>query len=269
MSALGRSYDFRLVPITLIDPPEVAMRESMDDRKLEELAKDIRDSGLRQPIGVRPRGDRFRVSYGHRRRIACEMAGELIVPCFVLEDDDDQEEQFKLAENWLREETNAAEEATYFAYQLEKRYGGDIEAMCRALHVKESRVQGRLDLLRGDPAILIALRQKRINLGVARELNKIRDERYRGLYLADAITQGATASVVSGWRMQVERLEKLNEANADGSIASVGASTEASIGAVHRCLLCLLDDDPGELEYVEVHHSCKKVHQRSQAAAGE
>ena len=267
--ASSRSYDFRIVPIDLIDEPIDAMRESMDDEKMSELAASIREVGLKQPIGVRPVGDRFRVSYGHRRRIACGIAGETHIPCIVLADDDDTEEGSKLIENWIREDTNAAEDATYLAHILDKKYNGDIELMCRSLGVKESRVNGRLDLLRGDPNVFEALRGRKINLAVARELNKIRDASYRGLYLDDAIKQGATASVVAQWRMNVDRLAAIQRSEQSGEAAAVSPSTEAPLVSVDHCLLCALDSDQHDMEYAKVHRSCHTAHRRLQRAAME
>src|ERR1041384_5109623 len=225
----ARRYDFRLIPIPLIDEPEVAMRRTMDDHKLEELAADIKANGLRQPIGVRPVGDRFRVSYGHRRRIAAALAGETQIPAFVLADDADEEERAKVAENWLREETNPAEEALYFDYQLNKRYDGDIEKMCAALHVRESRVNNRLDLLRGHRDVFDALQDRKINLAVARELNKVTDDNYRRMFLGDAIAEGATASAVQARWMNVKRMLDLSAAGGAAAADAALGSTEASI----------------------------------------
>ena len=263
----GRSYDFRLLPLALIDPPAVSMREHMDDRKLEELAASIRSDGLRQPIGVRPVGERYRVSYGHRRVIACGLVGETLVPCFVLADDSDLEEAAKVAENWFREDTNPAEDATYFAYLLENRYEGDIERLCRSLGVKESRVQGRLDLLRGDAGVLEALRANRITLSVARELNRIKDDGWRRHYLADAIEQGATASVVQRWRIDADRRADLAAGGGLPGDSAAESVTASPLTSIDRCLLCALDDDPLEMEFVRVHRSCHTQHRRLQRAA--
>lgn len=263
---MARNYDFRVIAIALIDPPLVAMRETMDDRKLEELAADIRDNGLNQPIGVRPVGDRFRVVYGHRRRVACELARELEIPCFVLADDDDVEESRKISENWLREETNPAEEATYFAHLLEHKYHGAIEPMCRALGVRESRINNRLELLRGHEFVLDALRAKKIILAVARELNKVRNEGYARLYLEQAIQFGATAPVVARWRMAREQMDKAAALEASGEIVAPDPLSAPPIQTVDHCLLCALASDRHDMEYVLVHRSCLTSWLRQQRA---
>lgn len=263
---MARDYDFRVIAIELIDPPLVAMRETMDDRKLAELAADIRENGLRQPIGVRPVADRFRVSYGHRRRVACELAGEPLIPCLVLADDDDVEEAGKIAENWLREETNPAEEATYFARLLEQKYRGAIEPMCRALGVTEARINSRLALLLGHEFVLDALRAKRINLAVARELNKVKNEGYARLYLSQAIEFGATAAVVARWRIAREQMDKAAELEASGQIVTAPAESLTPAQSVDHCILCALASDPLEMEYVRVHRSCLTSWLRQQRA---
>lgn len=263
----ARAYDFRMIPIASIDPPDVSMRETMDDDKLAELATDIKENGLRQPLGVRAVGDRFRISYGHRRRIACEMVGELVVPCFVIADDDDEEQNAKLSENWFREDTNAAEEATYFAHQLEHRFGGDIEFLCRRLRVSESRVNGRLDLLRGDLAVYEALKRRDISLAVAREVNRMKDPAYRALRLDDAVKQGATAAVVRQWRTADEKTLEIQRALAEGRVLQIEPSTEASVQSDETCILCVIPGDTHDMNYVRVHRSCLLVHQRQQRAA--
>lgn len=262
-----RAYDFRLIPIELIDEPEFAMRETMDEQGLEELAANIRDRGLIQAISVRAVGDRFRVAAGHRRRIACGMAHESPIPCFVIGDDDDVEESTKIAENWLREETNPAEEATYFAHLLENRYNGAIEPLCRALSVTESRVNGRLELLRGDARVLDALRRKQIPLGVARELNRFKKPDWIYHYLCDAIEFGATVSVVQRWRIEYERREALADPAAAAAAAGVAPSDASPIASVDRCLLCALEVTGIDGEFVRVHRDCHSAHRRMQAAA--
>lgn len=252
-----------MVPIDLIDPPDVAMRRSMDDKKMDELRQSILEDGLRQPIGVRPVGDRFRVSYGHRRRVACELAGEIAIPCFVLADDADAEERFKIQENWLREETNPAEEAIYFQHLLDNHYHGEIERMCRALGVKESRVNARLDLLRlGFKDVFEALQRREIPLAVAKELNKIKVERYRRLVLGDAIAEGSTAASVQLRRINIERMEL---ASANGGEAGDGEapSAEVPMMSVDRCVLCDSAKDPQHMIYVRVHRDCLTVAERA------
>jgi ParB/RepB/Spo0J family partition protein len=261
---VARRYDFRLLPIELIDPPDVAMREQMDPDKLAELAEDIRANGMIQPGGVIVTGDRFRIIFGHRRFIGSQIAGERVYPAFVYPEGADVEEDLKIAENTIREDVNPAEEATYLATLLDKKCAGDMEKLCRLVKRKESWINGRLDLLRGDETVFDALRAGAIVLAVARELNKIRDPKFRALYLEDAIKQGASASTVSGWRMNAERFAKLQQAGNAPAAAEHQASEEGAIANVDVCLLCRLTSDSHLMEYVRVHRDCHAQHRRFQ-----
>lgn len=267
MTTPARSYDFRIIPRELIDPPSIPMREAMDPTKLEELTESIRRKGVQSPIGVSQVGDRFTIRYGHRRHVASERAGESMLPCRVYPIDDAAEEDDKFTENYYREPVNPAEEATYLADILDRKFGGAIEEMAKHFGLTVAFIDGRLDLLRGDDDVLMALRAKKINLAVARELNKFKHAGDRRFRLADAIEAGATAGVVQSWRIQDERVRAVTEAVARGELPNVAPSTEAPLASVDTCLLCDLDDDQHDMEHVRLHRSCVTTQRRQLRAA--
>lgn len=253
-----RRYDFRVVALELIDPPPNAMREQMDDRALESLADNIRRNGILQPPGVIEGDGRFRIVWGHRRYVASKLAGEVAIPVRVLYDAELTEEELKIAENVHQEPVNPMGEATYYADILERKFGGDIEAMSAAIHVPVSTINGRLDLLLGWPDVQAALRAEAIKLGVARELNLMKNEGWMKHRLADALEQGATARVVRDWRIADTKHLALQQAEASGTISAVPPSTEAQIGNVDTCLVCFIADDGIDMTYVKVHNDCLK-----------
>jgi ParB/RepB/Spo0J family partition protein len=157
-----RRYDFRVVPLALIDPPPIAMREQMDDRALEALADNIKRNGILQPPGVIEADGRFRIVWGHRRFEASKLAGEIAIPVRVLYDAEITEEELKIAENAHQEPVNPMGEASYYADILERKFGGDIEKMSDAIHVPISTINGRLELLLGWPDVQDALRAGKI-----------------------------------------------------------------------------------------------------------
>jgi len=269
MNDRARSYDFRVIPLDLIDPPPLPMRDAMDDTKLAELTDSIARKGVQSPLGVYERDGRFVISYGHRRRVAAERAGETLLPCRVYADGGATEEDDKWTENYYREEVNPAEEATWFADLLERKHGGAIEALCADLHLRESFVNGRLDLLRGDPLVLEALRARKVNLAVARELNKVKEPDWRRHYLADAVDMGATADIVKGWRIARERTATLAAAAADPNAPTVAPSSEVPIESAETCILCLIPGDEHDMAYVRVHRTCWTVHRRHQHAGSQ
>ena len=75
------------LPIDLLDDyPKQARTFGM--RELEELSEDIKQRGITEPIHVRPKGTRYEILAGHRRRTAAAMAGLIEVPCVIAEVDD-------------------------------------------------------------------------------------------------------------------------------------------------------------------------------------
>lgn len=270
-----RRYDFRVIALELIDPPARAMREDMDDVGLEELAQNIKRNGILQPLGVVPTAERFRISWGHRRFVAAQLAGESAAPCRVLFDGDVHEEEFKYVENTFREDVNPMAEATWLADLLDNKFGSDIEKLCAALNLKESTVNSRLDLLRGHPIVQDALRAGKIRIGVARELNRMTEESWMKYRLDEAIANGASERVVREWRISDARTLAIQRAEASGAISATPPSTESPIGSVDTCVLCMLPDDPNEMTYVKAHNDCIKrllralrAEERQRAAAG-
>ena len=79
----------QIVPLAidlLDDYPKQARTFGM--RELEELSEDIKQRGITEPIHVRPKGTRYEILAGHRRRTAAAMAGLAEVPCVIDEVDD-------------------------------------------------------------------------------------------------------------------------------------------------------------------------------------
>jgi ParB family chromosome partitioning protein len=105
------------VDIDLLSPNEQQPRLSMDDAKLEELARSVKSNGIIQPILVRREGVRYRIIAGERRWRAAQRAGLQRVPVVVREVPQGEQQLLELAliENLQRENLNPVDEA--LAYQ--------------------------------------------------------------------------------------------------------------------------------------------------------
>lgn len=252
--------EIRTIPTSLIDPPEIAMREKINDVGLEALADSMRRHGQLQNIGVIVNGDRFRVAYGHRRRLAAELAGLPDMLCRVFPEGTPDEEAIKIDENEEQEPVNAAAQATYYGELLEQRCDGDVRKLVALVRRKESFVLDRLDLLRGDENVLAALRHNRIPLNTAKELNKVPEPMYRGLWLHDAIHQGLNARAIRNLRMQRDRDRHVTEGQATAPV--VAPSSEPALESLDACVLCGSTSDQHEMTYRKVHRSCATMAQR-------
>ena len=254
-----------LIDLALIDVPELAMRETMSDDGLESLTASLKALGQLQDLVVVQAGARYRIAAGHRRRIALERAGFPRARCVVYPEGTSLEEAIKVAENDEREEINPAAQATYYRWLLENRTGGDVEQLARLVNRQESHVLDRLDLTRGDQDVLNALRAQSISLAVARELNKVRADSYRALFLQDAVNLGANSTTVRRWRQELERSLRIQESRADADTSGAGPSSESGIVNIDQCPLCHSAADQHDMEYVRVHRSCRAVFSRQQA----
>jgi len=230
----------------------------MEEEELADLALSIAAVGLIQPLVVKRTGARFEVTAGHRRLLACRLAQHSPVKCIIKAASDVDPLAILVHENAHREAVNPVEEARFYQRVLGELCHNDVDELCIKIRRKREYVEDRLLLLQGHPEVVEALQQKRIGIGVARELNKVRDP-LRLLVLLDvAKTQGATARQVAEWRTQGELMGPIGAAPAEDPRAG-----DAANGAPHStgmvCLFCDDGDDPHLMEFIYLHRPCKKI----------
>lgn len=247
-----------VIPLALLDEPQLPERETMEETDLAELAMDIRDNGLIQALTVKPVGDRYEVIAGHRRLLACRIAGYDPVECVVKFRVDVDPLSILVRENALREDVNPVEEARFYQRVLEQHCGNDVDVLCIKLKRKRGYVEDRLLLLQGWPQVIEALHEKRISIAAARELNKCHDPLRMILLLDMAKNQGATARQVAEWRTNGEAMGPVGAAPEMDPRAG-DAANGAPLSSGMQCLFCEDGDDPHLMEFMYVHRPCKKI----------
>ena len=89
----------------------------IDDDKMEEMVKSVKEHGVLLPVIVRKRGEgNYQMISGHRRKRACELAGIDKIKCIVKELTDDEATILMVDSNIQREEVLPSEKA--FAYKM-------------------------------------------------------------------------------------------------------------------------------------------------------
>ena len=89
----------------------------LDDDKMEEMVKSVKEYGVLLPVIVRKRGEgNYQMISGHRRKRACELAGIDKIKCIVKDLTDDEATILMVDSNIQREEILPSEKA--FAYKL-------------------------------------------------------------------------------------------------------------------------------------------------------
>lgn len=249
------AVEFRELPLHLIDEPELPARSSMDDERMAQLVDDVRVKGVLVPPLVVRIGDRYEVIAGHRRRIAAGRAGLVGMRCVIYPTRAAALEAAKFSENAFREDLNPADEAIYFNQLLERDCNGDVDQLCAQLGAKRSYVEGRLLLFGGDLAVFEALQRGEITIGVAHELNKCSDERYRRYLLHQAHVGGATISVVRGWIVDWQRSQMYQPADGEPAPA-IAPSSAVPETNYFTCIVCGGSDNVHTMRPLNVHQHC-------------
>lgn len=89
----------------------------VNDDKMEDMVKSVKEYGVILPVIVRPKADgTYEMISGHRRKMACELAGMKQIRCIVKNLTDDEATILMVDSNIQREEILPSEKA--FAYKM-------------------------------------------------------------------------------------------------------------------------------------------------------
>lgn len=136
--------------IGLIVPNPNQPRKLFDQAALDELAANIRQHGVVQPLVVTKRGESYMIVAGERRWRASRLAGRTHVPVRIIVADDQTVEELALLENLLRRDLNIIEEAQGFQALLDR--GMSEEQLAARLGFKQLwRIGERTSLLNLSP----------------------------------------------------------------------------------------------------------------------
>lgn len=159
------------VALSLIQPNPNNPRKHFDEKKLAELAEDIRQHGVMQPIEVRPipGGSEFELVFGERRLRAAKLAGLDAIPAMVREWSDAEVAERQLVENLHREDLHPLEEAEG-VLALHMKHGLDVDAIGERVKKSPEWVYSRLKLCALIEPAKKALGEKRLTTWSAIEL---------------------------------------------------------------------------------------------------
>jgi ParB/RepB/Spo0J family partition protein len=255
MSVRELAREQKDLPLSLLDNPQVDLRDGRDEQKLDEIAADIARNGVLQPLIVVRTGERFEIVDGFTRAICAGRAGLVVVPCWIYADKTAALEGVKYSTAVFRLELTPAEEAAFFHTLFLGECEQDIDRVATRVGRSRSYVDSRLQLLLGDVAVLDAVRDGKVTLGVAALLNQITEDDWRRFYLGHAVQSGVTVSVMTGWLQQW----KIDKAVRDGAPAPPAAMTTSSTAPSHdpfACHVCQKNDPRRIPQMVPIHGEC-------------
>jgi ParB family transcriptional regulator, chromosome partitioning protein len=176
------------VDIDLLRPNKFQPRTSMDEGKIDELARSIRANGMIQPIVVRKVDGGFEIVAGERRWRASQRAGLLKVPVVVRDIPEDRMLAAALIENIQREDLNPIEEAHAYR-RLADEYHLTQEQIAEAVSKDRSSIANYLRLLKLPKEVLANLGSGALSMGHARALLGLPDEAAQLRVSRDVLTK--------------------------------------------------------------------------------
>lgn len=193
------------LPLQNIRPNKHQPRKAFNEERLQELADSIATHGLIQPITVRYIGEnRFELISGERRWRASKLAGQIKIPAYVREVNDEDVISFALIENIQREDLNPIEvalgyqrlidEVNYTQAQVAERVGKN-----------RSTVTNSLRLLQLPDFIQASLRDGRISMGHARAIIAIENKEHQREIFEEVIEHGYSVRQIE------DAVRRLNE----------------------------------------------------------
>lgn len=171
------------------------------DEAMMEMAESVRQYGVLVPALVRPKPDGgYEMVAGHRRKMACVLAGRVAMPCVVRELTDDEAVIIMVDSNLQRETVLPSEKAFAYKMKLEamKRQGQrmdltsdplgqklkgkiSVELLANDSAESKTQIQRYVRLTQLIPEILDMVDENKIALRPAVELSYLAEEEQRSL----------------------------------------------------------------------------------------
>lgn len=193
----------RSIPVASIDPRPGQPRKYFDEAAMAELIASVKDSGILQPILLRPNrpdNGRYEIVAGERRWRAAQAAGLHEIPALIRDLDDNRAAQFAIVENVQRADLNPIEEADAYA-RLHFDHQFSHESIADGVGKSRSHITNMIRLRDLPEIVRDAVRTGKLTIGHVRPLI--------GRFDAEEI---AAKAIAGGWTVrQVEAATKPNK----------------------------------------------------------
>lgn len=182
----------KMIRVSLLEPNKKQPRREFDQEKLSELAANIAQHGVLQPILVRPMDNGgYQIVAGERRWRAARIAELKEVPVYIRDLTDFQVAQVALVENLQRENLNPVEEAE--AYQrLCEEFNMTHEDIAKTVGKSRSQISNSLRLLKLSDQVKELLKNGDISSGHAKIIASIEDKEKQNYFAKTAVEKEMT-----------------------------------------------------------------------------
>lgn len=235
----------QVLDMKMVDRPVKIARETIDPERVRELAESIRESGLQQPIKVRPVNGRYEIVFGDRRYLAHKLLELKTIKAIVTEMDDQETVVIRGIENLQRENLTPSEEA--MCYRALKVEGGlGVMQIAKRTGKTYTTVKRYLDFSECSEDVRRAVDQKKISLQVLETLREIEDAEVFRYHFEMAAQNGITLQVARLW-VDDHLKSQAGKFYSDGGGVPPGGVESVSRPAYLTCECCL-----GAVEMKEV-----------------
>jgi len=185
-------------------PPEFDQRFSLDEEADRDLVESIRELGILLPLIVRKKDGKFEIVAGNRRFIASDVVGLPAVPCVITTKSDEEIDKIQLHENLKRLPLSHLDQAITFLHLMEK-YTLTETQIAKLIRKSVAYVSQHMCLLNADEELVKAVRDRKLNFTVARELMQVKNQKDLHNFIKYAADDGASSTVVRRWAEESNR----------------------------------------------------------------
>ena len=234
----------------VISDPKDPMRSDLDRTGLFELADNIRQNGLINPITVRPVGDVYEVVAGHRRLAACRIAGLVKIQAIVRVLDDQKAFEVMAAENLERADVDPVDEAIFIERFIRQSNKTPAE-VAKSLRRSVGWVETRLAVGLMPDYMKACLKSGSLKLGAALALAQIDDDPLRRVWVDMAVRDGISVAQAEFW-LHGWRVNKLPGGSGDTNPPE-GYSAATAGPVMFRCAIDDKEYDARTFKSVLIH----------------
>lgn len=227
----------QLISMDMIDRPGKIARETIDPEKVRELAESIRESGLLQPVLLRPLNGRYEMVAGDRRYLAHKLLNLKEIKAIIKELDDREAVVVRGIENLQRVDLTSSEEGQVYL-TLKEEGGFGIREIAKKTGKSHTTVVRYMNFVRCPEEVRRAVDRKDISILVLETLQEIDDPEAFDYYFKMAASNGITQHVARTWVEDYLKTKANKYYDGDGSVPAPNIGTESKPSYV-TCEACL------------------------------
>jgi len=238
----------RELPMDKISESKTNPRSRFDEKAISELAANIEQHGVLQPIVVRPRpngtGEGYEIVVGSRRFRAAKLARRATIPATVRELSDTEAAELQLVENLLREDVHELDEAQgYAALQRLDPASYTVETIALKVSRSPAYVSARLQLLKLVDEAKDAFRAGKLTVAHAFEIARLQPSDQQKALAECFPAHPSAAAVLKDRRAEAASVRELRawverEVHLDLSSAPFDPQDAALVPSAGACAKC-------------------------------